>query len=107
MRFFRNSLYLALAMSAASPAYSLPTNDELKIGMTQEFENLNPLIGTMVATTYMGYLANRNLAILTPDGKWVAQMAKKIPSTENKLMKIVDVDGKKGIEATWEILDKA
>lgn len=107
MRFLKNSLYLALALSAASPAYSLPTNNELKIGITQEFENLNPIIGTMVATTYMSYLVNRHLVVLTPEGKWVPQLAKKIPSIENKLAKIIDVDGKKGIQATWEILDNA
>ncbi len=107
MRFVKNSLYLALALAAASPAYCLPTNDELKIGITQEFENLNPIIGTMTATQYMSYLVNRNLDVLTPDGKWVPQMAKKIPSLENKLAKFIDYEGKKSIQSTWEILDNA
>ncbi len=107
MRMLRNSLFLGLALTVASPAYSLPTNDELKIGVTQEFENLNPMIGTMVATTYMQFLVNRALDVLTPDGKWVPQMAKSIPSLENKQAKLVDVEGKKGIQATWEIIEAA
>lgn len=107
MRSLKGVLYVSLALAVATPAYSLPTNNELKIGITQEFENLNPLIGTMVATTYMGFLGNRALAVLTPDAKWVPQMAKKIPSLENKLAKMIDYEGKKGIESTWEIIDGA
>ncbi|MEZ0390927.1 MAG: peptide ABC transporter substrate-binding protein [Pseudobdellovibrionaceae bacterium] len=87
---------------------ALPTNDELKIGVTQEFESLNPLIMTMVASNYMNYLVSRQPVILTPDGKWAAQMVKSIPSLENKQAKLVtNPDGTKGIVSTWEILEKA
>lgn len=96
---------LVVALFAAQLGHALPTNDELKIGITQEFETMNPLIMTMAASNYMAYLVNRSTIFLTPDGKWVPQLIKKIPSLENKLAKFVDVDGQKGIESTWEIIE--
>lgn len=102
----KNVLFLAV-FAASVPALSLPTNEELKIGITQEFENLNPLIGSMAATSYMNYLANRSMVVLTPDGKWVPQLAKSIPSLENKQARIVEKNGKKGLVATWEIIENA
>jgi peptide/nickel transport system substrate-binding protein len=97
----------AVVLAGSASSWALPSNDELKIGITQEFENLNPLIGTMAATTYMSNLTTRSMVILTPDGKWVPQLAKSIPSIENKQAKIVEKDGKKGMVATWEIIDAA
>ena len=88
-------------------AQALPTNEELKIGITQEFENLNPLIGTMSATVYMSNLTVRSMVVMTPDGKWVTQLAKSIPSVENGQAKIVEKDGKKLMNVTWEIIEAA
>jgi peptide/nickel transport system substrate-binding protein len=104
------SLLFAVATSAAlavPQAKALPTNAELKIGITQEFENLNPLIGTMAATSYMGSLSNRGMILLTPDGKWVPMLAKSIPSLENKQARIVEAGGKKGMVVNWEIIESA
>lgn len=85
-----------------------PTNEELKIGISQEFENLNPMIGSMAATSYMGYLANRPMVVLTPDGKWQPQLAKSIPSLTNGGAKLTPgKDGVQGMIATWEIKDNA
>jgi peptide/nickel transport system substrate-binding protein len=83
------------------------SNAELKIGTTQEFENLNPLIMTMSATNYMFRMVGRTLVVLDAEGKWVPQLAKSIPSLENGEAKIVDVNGKKKIVAHWEILENA
>lgn len=95
-------------LSLALQATAKPTNKELKIGISQEFENLNPLIATMAATTYMSALVNRGFVNLTPDLKWEPQLAKEIPSLKNGLMKLTDrSDGKKGMVATWEIIEKA
>jgi peptide/nickel transport system substrate-binding protein len=98
-------LLTATTLLACTQAVALPTNDELKIGITQEFESLNPMIGTMAATTYMANLTLRSMVILTPDGKWVPQLAKKIPSLENGGAKLVEANGKKGMVATWELID--
>lgn len=100
----------ALALTAtlgSVPALAAPTNSELKIGISQEFENFNPLIKTMSATSYMFSLAGRTLVSLDAEGKWYPQLAKSIPSLDNGTAKKVDVGGKQKIIATWEILDNA
>lgn len=98
--------------TAAAPAETAPAvpklnNTELKIGMIQEFENFNPLIATMNATTIMSKLVMRDLVTINADGKWVPQLAKSIPSLENGGAKLVTVGGVKKIEANWEIHEQA
>jgi len=83
------------------------TNSELKIGISQEFENFNPLISSMLATTYMQRMVNRTLVTIDADGKWVPQLAKAIPSLDNGTAKIVKIGGKEKLQATWELLDNA
>ncbi|MBX2986643.1 MAG: peptide ABC transporter substrate-binding protein [Bdellovibrionaceae bacterium] len=100
-------LWTCLAMSLALPAFAAPDNSELKIGISQEFENMNPLIMSMMATTYMSRLVGRALVTLDADNRWVPQLAKDIPSLEKGTAKIVEAGGKKKIVAHWEILDKA
>lgn len=108
MKFISKSvLGLMLMTMVATAAQAAPTNDELKIGINQEFENLNPLIGSMAATSYMSYLANRNMVILDSNSKWIPNLAKSIPSIENGGAKLTDVGGKKTLVATWEIIDNA
>lgn len=99
------SLFFALAISANSQAAL--NNDEFKIGISQEFENFNPLIATMSATNYMYSLVGRALVTLNADGKWVPQLAKSIPSLENGGAKFATVNGKKTVVATWEIIEAA
>jgi peptide/nickel transport system substrate-binding protein len=83
------------------------TNAELKIGISQEFENFNPLIANMLATSYMLRMTNRTLVVIDADGKWVPQLAKTIPTLEAGTAKIITQGGKKKIQAVWEILDNA
>lgn len=83
------------------------TNNELKIGISQEFENFNPLISSMLATTYMQRMVNRTLVTIDADGKWVPQLAKAIPSLDNGTAKVIKVGGKEKLQATWELLDNA
>ncbi len=92
---------------SGSVALAIPTNAELKIGITQEFENFNPLISTMAATIYMSYLITRNFIYISPDGKWLPQLVKSIPSLENGEAKIIEKDGKKHLQVIWELIDNA
>ncbi|MBC7742213.1 MAG: peptide ABC transporter substrate-binding protein [Bdellovibrionaceae bacterium] len=92
---------------ATSNAGGKLTNNELKIGITQEFENFNPVIQTMSATSYMQHMVNRPLVTINADGKWIPLLAKKIPTIENGAAKIVDKGGKKKLVAIWEILENA
>jgi len=75
----------------------------LNIGISSEFENLNPLIGTQAATNYMLYMAHRPLVYLTPDMKWKALMIKEIPTVKNKMVKPKGT----GLEVTFELLSDA
>ena len=100
----------AAAGGAQTPAASATpklNNSELKVGIGQEFENFNPLIATMNATTIMQKLVMRALVTIDADGKWVPQLAKSIPSIEAGTAKLVTIGGKKTIQAEWEIIEKA
>jgi peptide/nickel transport system substrate-binding protein len=103
-----------LAIAAALPFFlaakstsAVPNNSEFKIGISQEFETLNPLIMSMSATSYMARLAVRTLVVLDANSKWIPQLAKAIPSIENGMAKIIEVDGTKKIVTQWEILENA
>lgn len=92
---------------AAVTASAAPSNKEFNIGISQEFENLNPIIMTMSATVYMVRMANRSLVVLDADSKWVPQLAKEIPSIDKGTAKLVEIGGVKKVVANWEILDAA
>ncbi len=97
------------ATIAAAPSNSgnTLTNNELKVGISQEFENFNPLIMNMMATTYMSAMTMRTLDVINADGQWIPQLAKTIPTIENGGAKIKKVNGKDTVVAVWEILDNA
>ncbi len=108
MKILSLSLSTILAMTLShQPVAKALDNKEFKIGITQEFENLNPMIMSMVASVYLYAMVGRSLVALDADGKWYPQLAKSIPSLENGGAKFITVKGKKTIQATWEILDKA
>lgn len=90
-----------------TPSQAALSNNELKIGISQEFENLNPMIMTMVASYYMYNFVGRALVSMDADGKWYPQLAKSIPSMENGGAKLITVDGKKTVQAVWEIRPEA
>lgn len=97
------SLILALSL-LGHLSLAAPTK-ELKIGISQEFENLNPLIMSMSATTYIYGMVGRALVTLDANGRYVTQLATQIPSLENGLAKLNDTKTK--IIATWEIKSNA
>jgi peptide/nickel transport system substrate-binding protein len=100
------AVFMSVTLTQA-PANAALSNDEFKVGMTQEFENLNPLIMTMVASVYMYGLVGRALTTINTSGKWYPQLAKSIPTMENGGAKIVTVNGKKTVQAVWEIVPEA
>lgn len=100
-------LAVALALGFSAAALAVPNNQELKIGIAQEFETLNPINMTMAATTYMVRMVNRSLAVLDADAHWVPELAKQIPTIENGGAKLTTINGKKTLVAVWEIRDEA
>lgn len=93
--------------SLVSTAQAKPTNAELKIGLSQEFENMNPLVMSMNATTYMYAMVGRTLVNLDASGKWVPSLAKTIPTFENGGARFVGTGKDRKLEATWEIKENA
>ena len=104
-------LVLAMLYGLASPGLSghgeLPTNRSLRIGITQEFESLNPLIAQMSATFYLYSMVNRTLIGLDDNAEFRAQLAVQMPTLENGLARFVEIDGVRKLEADWEILPGA
>ena len=96
---------MILAVNLAPAITYAVTNEELKIGVNQEFETLNPIITTTVASRYLLYYSYRPVVYLDKDGKWTTQMLKAVPTIENKKAKFVTKNGKKMIEATMEFVD--
>lgn len=104
---FAKGLFFVAGLALGSQAVAAPTNAELKIGISQEFETMNPLIMSMSASAYMYRMVGRSLVNLTPDGKWVTQLAKEIPSIEKGTAKFIEEGGVKKIVANWEIIESA
>ena len=101
-------LGFSLLLSATGAlANKAPTNKQLTIGITQEFETFNPLSRQMVASTYMAYLTMHPLVAI--DAKWEYRcwLCVRIPTLENGGAKIVTEGGKKKIVADWEIKAEA
>lgn len=87
--------------------HSWSADKELKIGISQEFENLNPIIKQMAATSYIFNFVGRSLDTMDENSNWIPLLAKEIPSLENKKANITTVKGIKKIIADWEILENA
>jgi peptide/nickel transport system substrate-binding protein len=94
-----------IALSFTQAASAIPNNEEFKIGISQEFENFNPVVMSMVATQYMYQMVGRALVTLDANTKWVPQLVKTIPTFENKLAKLTP--DKKKLITTWELKDNA
>jgi peptide/nickel transport system substrate-binding protein len=106
-----HKLFLITWLYLMNTAYAQPQEHRLReftIGITQEFENFNPLIMSMLATTYMYRMINRTLVVLDEETQWVPQLVYEIPTLENGLAeKKKNEKGEDYIEATWIIREKA
>ena len=106
LTFLALPLVAALALFTTSPVLAV-NNDELKMGSSQEYDSLNPLVMSQMISTTIHRMTNRSLVNLDADSNWVPQLAKSIPTIENGKAKIIEVGGKKKVVAQWEILDNA
>ena len=98
-------LTLGLTTILSGSVWAAPTSAELKVGITQEYETLNPIVKTMAATSYIFQMVGRAMVTLDENGHWVPQLVKSIPSLENKQAQL-SADKKK-ITAIWELKDNA
>ncbi len=107
MRIFKLIGATTMALALTTNGLAKPTNKELKIGIAQEFENLNPIVSQMLATTYIKKMVIRGLVDLDLNAKWVPSLVKKIPSIENGMARFEGEGDKKHVVADWEIKDNA
>lgn len=105
MKMSLKSLIVGTLVAGSLSASAALNNDELKIGISQEFENMNPIIMNMSATTYIFSMTNRTLTTMDANGKWVPMLATRIPTFENGGAKL-SAD-KKTLTVIWEIQEKA
>lgn len=89
----------------SGPVAKAASNDELKIGLNQEYETLNPTIAGTAAAKYMLYFAYRPLVILENDGQFKPLIVKKIPNIKDKSAKIVTENGTKKLVTEWEFIN--
>ncbi|PWU22015.1 MAG: ABC transporter substrate-binding protein, partial [Bdellovibrio sp.] len=102
---FLTLAFLPIPLLPGRPVLAAPTFDELKIGISQEFENPNPVVMQMTATHYLYYMTARTLDTMDAKGKWVPMLAKKIPTLEDGTAKFTP--DHKQIQSVWEIKDEA
>lgn len=82
-------------------------HDKLTIGVSQEFENMNGIIQQMSASRYVVWMVVRPLVMLNHDWEDQCYLCKEVPSLENGLAKIVEIDGKKKLIVDWELRENA
>jgi peptide/nickel transport system substrate-binding protein len=103
-------LVLALALYTLfgiSGTHAKKNDRSLVIGIAQEFENLNPTIAQMAASTYMYYLVGQPLITLNADWKWECVLCKRIPLPDTGLMKVKEENGQEHMYTEWEIFEDA
>lgn len=96
---------LASGLILASSVAHGVSNEELKIGMNQEFDSLNPTIAGTAAAKYMLYFSYRPLIILDNDNQFKPLIVKKIPNIKDKSAQIITEGGVKKLVAEWEFVD--
>ncbi|MEZ4742139.1 MAG: peptide ABC transporter substrate-binding protein [Bdellovibrionota bacterium] len=101
-------MLLLMILGVASPkSLTAASNNELKIGITQEFENLNPIVAQMAASTYIRRAVGRNLVDMDENGKYYPALIVKIPTLENGLARLSGEGKNRKIVAEWQIKDNA
>ncbi len=103
----RSSIGVLVSIYVSASLARTADNSEFRIGISQEFETLNPNILSMSASYYLSYFANRPWYRMTAEGQWVADLAQRIPTKENGLVKFEGKGKDLKITATYEIANNA
>ena len=96
-----------LASLHSHAAQGAPSKRRLTIGISQEFETLNPIIMSMSASSYIGYMVNRPLVTVDANWQLVCKLCTELPTIENGKAKIFTEKGKKKMLVDWEIKPEA
>lgn len=101
-RFGEAILALSLVVMGSSLS-AKPTNQQLTIGTSQEFETLNPILHQMSMSAYILNMVSRFLAVPNEDWKFQASLSTRLPSFENGLVSKINEGGKEKLLVNWEI----
>ncbi|MDO8494070.1 MAG: ABC transporter substrate-binding protein, partial [Deltaproteobacteria bacterium] len=83
------------------------TNEQLVIGVSQEFEHLNPLNIDSVAIAYVSRMINRPLVSIDTHWNYFCHLCTQMPSFENGMVKKSAEQGKEKLLVTWELKPNA
>lgn len=103
MRIFSKLFIVLLCVTFFATSVFAISKEEIKIGVSQEFEYLNRHIQQMSASNYISDMCVRGLMILDTEGNWQPVFIKEIPSIENGLAEFIEEDGVKKIKARFEL----
>jgi peptide/nickel transport system substrate-binding protein len=100
-----------LSLTAAVSAYTCPAFalDELVLGMSTAPGTMNPLISSMLATTFINSMTVRPITAYDADWKLVCILCTKVPTVENGRARIIDLpsddkgNARKGMEVDIEL----
>jgi peptide/nickel transport system substrate-binding protein len=104
--FFKAIFLLGTLLAMVQPAIAV-SNQQLTMGINQEFENLNPIVKQMMATTYILDMVGPDISTYDADWNHVCDVCVTVPSFENGLMRIKEESGKKVVYVDWELHPKA
>lgn len=105
MRFVGMLLALSFSFSFAHGADKKV--DELEIAVSAEFETLNPIVNTMMASQMVQDATVRKLVAIDPAGNLRPMLIKEIPSLANKKMTLIRQGSTTGLKAEIEFLPEA
>jgi peptide/nickel transport system substrate-binding protein len=78
-------------------------NEKLTIGITQEFESLNPINSQMVASRHLYFMAAHPLVFVNHDWQWACKLCKTLPTIKNGLAEIKKEGKSKKLFVHWEL----
>ncbi len=103
MRIFSKLFIVLLCVTFCTTSVFAIGKEEIKIGISQEFEYLNRHIQQMSASNYISAMCVRGLMIIDTEGNWQPVFIKEIPSIENGLAEFIEEDGVKKIKARFQL----
>lgn len=95
------------SMLVASAGLAAEPESQLKIAVVQEWSQFNPVTVNLASTEAFLHFVVRPMVTRDATGKLLPDLAEKIPSKANGLVKVLTIDGKQKVVAQWAIREKA
>lgn len=101
---------ILFGLTASSVSVKAAESDpakQLQIAMNAEFETLNPIVNSMMASVYIQDATLRPIIAVTPEGKPFPLLIKEIPTLENKKAVLIPAQPFPKLKTSIEFLDNA